>query len=892
MKCLTLHLKGLVFMCIILSVAAITAQTSADRSVYFDGTEGFIDMGDHLDLNSVGFTLSVWVKTEASGSGITSILSKRDVAFQRGYDLRLLADNRIQIIWKNGSSEVLISRSKLPDNEWHHIAVVYNGTLVSIYVDGILDTSDTKTPPIPTTESFIIGAAGTDAPFQHFKGHLDEVRLWRKALSYKQLRFMMNQEIINSNGQVRGTELPMPLSKNDIESLLWSDLVGYFPMSVDSNNNLEDVSGNGNLGTIYLATLDDQSAPLPYKTFQDGDWDSPNTWVNGTMQYIPGAVSIVDANKTIDWTIVRTSHAVNMDNASLPSSTLGNRTILALYVDANELRVNGDNDAGTGNGLTVSHYLRLTGKLNLEGESQLVQELHSDLDVESSGQLEKDQQGTADTFTYNYWSSPVGAIDIDKNNYSYSVRDVMYDGANPVNFSSTGYNGAATDPIRIADYWIWKYANQPNNSYSSWQHVRRTGTIFAGEGFTMKGPGTGPIFSKQNYVFRGKPNNGPISLNIHAQNDYLIGNPYPSAIDANQFILDNIGPSNDASGQNPLIDGTLYFWKHWGGGSHVLADYEGGYATYNFSGAVAEASYGTNDPNIATGGRPTQRPGRYIPVGQGFFVVGKSTGEINFNNGQRVFVTEGNSSSVFMRNDFANSTQAFLDDYEGDDRMKFRIGFNSVNTIHRQLLLTIDENATPNIDLAYDAKMKDVQMDDMFWLINDETYVIQASNEVNEDSIYDLGVRTDTDGINTIGIDALENIDDDLDIYLYDAELDIYHDLRAESYSIFLNAGEYLNRFKITFSNADSSLGLEDNRVNHVDILFSNDIEQLVLVNPKGIDIESIELFNIMGQSILTIDSIITSSYNTYSVGDLSMGAYIIKLKTPNREITKKIIIN
>ena len=31
--------------------------------------------------------------------------------------------------------------------------------------------------------------------------------------------------------------------------------------------------------------------------------------------------------------------------------------------------------------------------------------------VGASGKLYRDQQGTADTFTYNYWSSPVGIID-------------------------------------------------------------------------------------------------------------------------------------------------------------------------------------------------------------------------------------------------------------------------------------------------------------------------------------------------------------------------------------------------------------------------------------------------------------------------------------------------
>jgi len=221
----------------------------------------------------------------------------------------------------------------------------------------------------------------------------------------------------------------------------------------------------------------------------------------------------------------------------------------------------------------------LDGKIDLEGESQLVQGVDSQLDVTSSGSLERDQQGTSDTYTYNYWSSPVGTINSTSNNQSYTLPSMLRDGTTPsapgtLNFLTTGYNGNAS-PIGVADYWIWKFANQSGNDatdYSFWQHVRSTGTVLVGEGYTMKGPGTGGIAAPQNYVYTGKPNNADISLPINSGNDYLVGNPYPSALDANEFINDN-GPI--IVGDTPAITGTLYFWEHWGGGSHLLREYQG-----------------------------------------------------------------------------------------------------------------------------------------------------------------------------------------------------------------------------------------------------------------------------------------------------------------------------
>jgi hypothetical protein len=866
-------------------------QLRFDRSIYFDGIDDYIDMDNNLSLNPAGFTVSAWVKRDATNSGTVSIVSKRDGAFTKGYDLRILNNNNIEIIWKNGSNQSLISNSALPYDEWHHVSAIYNGSEVSIYIDGVLDNVEDKTSPVTTNESFQIGAAGKNTPVQYFKGNLDEVRIWDVALSENQLRFIMNQEITENSGQVMGHILPTNITKNDINVIPWSALAGYYPMSTFTYTNTNDASGNGIQGALKnINTVDKQTAPLPYLSHQNGAWNTKSTWINGITQYIPGSVSVVDPNITVDWNIVKTSHHVTMDNSSLPVTKEDNRKILGLFIDANELILNGNTNSNEGNGLTVSHYMSLTGKINLEGESQLVQGPQSDLDVTSNGTLEQDQQGAADTYTYKYWSSPVGEIDIAKNDYSYTVKDIMYDGTQPINFLSSGYDGSATNPIGIADYWIWKYANQAGNDYSGWQHVRRTGTISAGEGFTMKGPGTESISTDQNYVFRGKPNNGDINLTIHAGNDYLVGNPYASAIDANQFIIDNSVSNEDSS---PAISGTLYFWQHWGGDSHYLSGYRGGYATYNFSGAVAAASYGTNDPLIATGGTPTKLPRKYIPVGQGFFVVGKSTGTINFNNGQRVFRKEVRSGSSFLGDDNASQSQANYNSEENDNRMKFRIGFKSINTIHRQLLLTIDENASTDVDWAYDAKTNENQMDDMYWIINEEAYIIQASDQAESSTVYPIGIKTNTDGLNTITIDALENVPNDVNFYIHDLTLDLYHNLRQSDYEIFLNAGEYLDRFEITFSNNDDSLGIDNETKDHMDILYSNDIDKIILINPNLIKIKSIELFNILGQSVYTIKDVSETAYSKYDVKNLITGTYIIKLFTKTGSVvTKKVLVN
>ena len=854
-----------------------TPELVVERSINFDGVEDYIEVGDYKDLNAA-FTISAWVKNENNGTK-ASIVSKRDAAYTEGYDFEIQNNNKIAMSW-NGGADAITSNTKIPNGEWHHIAVIFNNGTATLYIDGVLDqTAFNLNTPNDTAQSFIIAAAGASNTTDFFKGNLDEIRIWNVALTESQLRYMMNQEIADDAGSVNGTELPNTIASNDASSLQWSDLAGYYPMSVFTYTNISDLSYNKNNGKVRkINTVDYQTAPLPYQTANDGNWNDATTWYDGSEQIIPGSISIANPNISVDWNIVKVNNNVVMDNSVTLASHNATRDVLGLFIDSTkELTIAADG------ALNVSHYFELNGKIDLEGESQLLQPLNSVLSVGINGLLERDQQGTADKYTYNYWGSPVGATATIETNETfaadYSVADVLRDGTDPlnpqnINFITSGYNGTNTTPIGIADYWIWKFGNQTSGSYSSWQHARSTGTIKAGEGFTMKGPGTGGIHDEQNYVFEGKPNNGTITLAIGANSDYLVGNPYPSAIDANEFLFDNQD-----------TNGTIYLWEHWGGGSHNISDYQGGYATYNFSGGVPAASFNNN--NVGTG--PTKMPKRFIPVGQGFFISSTNGGTIKFENDQRVFNKEVGNSSTFFRttSDTANPTT----DYTVDDRMKFRIGLNSVNQIHRQLLLTVDTNATENVDWGYDGALNEAQMDDMYWLIEGNKYGIQGVGAVTDQTIIPIGVSISTAGMNTITIDDLENVPDDLDIYIHDEELNIYHNIRESDYQVYLESGDYLSRFSMVFQPGDNTLGTQEIEQSSIVVYFNATNGKIIVQNPNSLAIDQLELFNILGQSVLFDDAIKTQLYSEVETPTLSAGTYIVNLKTKGQTISKKLII-
>ena len=861
----------------------VAHETVEPRHSSFDGSNDYTLIGNGIDLTG-DFSVSAWVRTTGPNSLNTNktIVSKKGLS--GGYQFAIRNDNTVEFNVGIGAANRVRSNTPITTGTWHHVSVTYDGSNANLYIDGVLDQANAMNSPVSSSERFTIGAIyeSKNVIYDHFDGDIDEVRVWDSFLGVTEIRYIMNQEIEKSGASmVNGSVIPNTIAKNDINSRAWSDLLAYYDMNSYLGTHLNDVSDNNNRGSLIVPNnfnIEAQTAPLPYISLADGDWDASGTWVNGTLYYMPGTSSIVDNTMTIDWNIAQTLHNITIDNGSLPIGNANNRSVLGLLTDANELSVLGDN------GLTVTHYLNLDGLIDLEGESQLIQTDNSELDISSSGSLERDQQGTADLYTYNYWSSPVGTINTTANNQSYTIPSLLREGTTPsapgaLNFITTGYDGNPA-PIGVADYWIWKFANQSGNDatdYSFWQHIRSAGNMLVGEGFTMKGPGTGGIATPQNYVFTGKPNNNDISLTINAGNDYLIGNPYPSALDSHEFLDDN-----------PLTGGTLYFWEHWGGGSHLLADYQGGYAQYNYSGGTGAASYGTNDPDVGTGGTPTKLPGRYIPVAQGFFVAGAVNGTINFENDQRAFVTEAGASSVFVRNSSAQASRT----EEEDNRMKFRIGFNSINEIHRQLLLTVDNNASADVDWGYDGIIKEEQIDDMYWMIDNEKYIIQGTNQVDVQTIVPLGIHTRDEGLNEIMIDKLENVPNDVAIYLHDKDLEIYHDLRIGNYQIYLLAGEYTDRFEIVFNNDDPSLDIADESISDsFEIHYSNNDKNIVILNPNSILIESMEIFNILGQSLQAIDEIPNDNVSRIRVRNLSSGTYIIKLHTELGKISKKVLV-
>ncbi|RZJ73629.1 choice-of-anchor D domain-containing protein [Flavobacterium sp.] len=855
------------------TVTALGSPRNLERKLYidFDGRNDYAE-GSQILSSLPQSTIMGWIKIP-SGYASDAI-----VFGQENFMIRIPANMQLRTVAK-GVTVSGGSTNVLQPNRWYHVAATFDGTQSSqqlrLYLNGtqvaVSAASSNATLSgalAASTNKFTIAKnAASSANF--FNGSVEEVRAFNVTLTPDQLQKMVYQEIRENAGAIRGEFVP-----KNVEGTSWPSVLAYYRMDNFKDDVIDnhittaiDAGSSTSLARIYnVKNIRYQLAPMPFVTTQSSSIEtavSQNNFVNGADIY------------TYNYSIVDVRHNINLTQNT---TGLGMRILPGVRVNLNN-----------NNKLENNWWLKLDGILDLQGKSQLVQGEFSDLDATSAGYLEKDQQGTTNRFNYNYWSSPVGAINAATNNNNYTVSGVMKDGtnaANPLNMNwTTGVNSSATSPITLSSYWIYKFQNTSNN-YANWVAVGQNGQLTPGQGYTLKG--SNAPSESQNFTFRGKPYNGLITLPIAPNMLNLAGNPYASAMDANAFITDNAG----------VINGAIHFWEHFGTNTtHVTAFYQGGYATYTLVGGTPPVAH----PDASGLGSSTRTPKRYIPVGQGFFVTATATGgTIRFKNTQRAFIKEDNALSYAMFRPSGNAPVG--DNSNAEDAIpsevaypKIRIGYDYANGYHRQVLIGfMDDLATPDFDFGYDADNYDSNPDEMVFRIGDHRAIIQGDGYFDATSSYPLEVKAAAAGNVKFSLDGTENFDADQPIYIFDNQTGLYHDLRDESFALNLPAGTHEGRFYLRFLQ-QAQLLKADEKTASANLKIAYDEKTSVLSIRNMFDdmtVKKATLMNMLGQSVNSYDVESQDQDNIQiKLKNVSAGTYLVKIETTGGLMTQKVVI-
>ena len=147
----------------------------------------WVAIGD-LDVSGTQITVEALYKRTANGN-IQNIISKHTDPSNVNY---LLRPNNFQITTSSGF-KVVMSPIPVVNNVWCHVAATYDGSSIKLYINGCLVADSTHSGTIVTND--IMAAIGTrsGSPItDHYRGLVDEVRIWNIARTPSQIANNMN----------------------------------------------------------------------------------------------------------------------------------------------------------------------------------------------------------------------------------------------------------------------------------------------------------------------------------------------------------------------------------------------------------------------------------------------------------------------------------------------------------------------------------------------------------------------------------------------------------------------------------------------------------------------------------------------------------------------------
>ncbi|NIC02895.1 choice-of-anchor D domain-containing protein [Flavobacterium sp. J49] len=468
-------------------------------------------------------------------------------------------------------------------------------------------------------------------------------------------------------------------------------------------------------------------------------------------------------------------------------------------------------------------------------------------------------------YDYTYWSSPVNGANISstftgwRTDYSFEFNAANYSDMNTIDYYGTVTAAGVPDSF---------------DDYAPWAWLPYTGNMTNGKGYAIMGP-TGLAFGPSattTVTFSGPVNNGVISIGIvesgnpaNTADDFnLIGNPYPSAIFADDFITTN----------GAKTSGSLYFWTHVDDvsisnpGPNLYNFITDDYAVYNLSGSTRASFTGSAVP---TG---------YIASGQGFFVEAQGNNTLTFNNAMR---DKDHDNTQFFR---TAQTQAAEKD-------RLWLNLRNGDGMFGQLLVAYLPDSTLDFDWAYDARVNQSNNYLSFYTLgNNEKYKIQARSNFVASDIVPIGYFSSVDGEFSISIDQQEGVlnSESTNIYVEDLQLNIIHDLKASPYTFTTASGKFENRFLLRYTNGSALDNPNFDTLNNSVVVAAN--QGALTIKSYIQTIDEVMVYDVLGRQLYQAKGIGTNDFTTSNIS-LSQQSLIVKIKLDSGTVvTKKILMN
>lgn len=439
----------------------------------------------------------------------------------------------------------------------------------------------------------------------------------------------------------------------------------------------------------------------------------------------------------------------------------------------------------------------------------------------------------------------------------------------------------STSPLKLYDYVYWStpvenlmlhdlspltrfdkfYKYSP--AIDNWVEITNgTEIMVEGKGYIARAPSNQIVNQPQHVSFVGRPHNGKITLPIQNSvgNFNLVGNPYPSAINANTFLHD--------ADNSSIIGGTIYLWSHATAiSSGTTGDYqynysESDYISYNKLGGTL-----TNPTGVLFAGK--------VAAGQSFFIEALSNTNVTFKNTMRL---TGDNSQFYK-----NSGQQTVS--EAPSRLW--IDFYNAQGAYKQALVGFAEGATMEMDRDYDGISLPGTVD-FYSLVGDNKLVIQGRPlPFDNNQMVPMGYMTPAAGTFKIALNQFDGLFSEQTVFLVDHLTNTIHNLKSGSYTFNTMAGTHNNRFELKFTT--ETLNAVDHQIDSKKVIVASKNNTVTITAEESID--SVNIYDLTGKLLFSKKGIDAKSFTTDHLNIQQQVVMVMIKFTNNQTVTKKVVL-
>ncbi|NTW24621.1 MAG: T9SS type A sorting domain-containing protein, partial [Lentimicrobium sp.] len=200
------------------------ARGAPSLAYRFTSGSNIIYTENHADLNfGDAISLSCWVKCEQFGSE-RFIISHG--SWQQRYKISITPEGYLRWTVKTNTGVAdLDGSTPIELNRYTHVAVLYTGYSMEMYVDGILDSFKDFSGTIqPSTKPITIGRMDNTETLYALRGSVDEVKLWDREIPVPQVEKL--KTLWATPIGIEENELQARIWPNPAEDMIFVELIG------------------------------------------------------------------------------------------------------------------------------------------------------------------------------------------------------------------------------------------------------------------------------------------------------------------------------------------------------------------------------------------------------------------------------------------------------------------------------------------------------------------------------------------------------------------------------------------------------------------------------------------------------------------------------------------